>query len=226
MVSIVIPTLNEASTITDVIRRCRPFGDEIVVIDGKSTDQTSAIAAREGARVVQQKGRGKGEALRQSADVAAGDILVFIDADGSHVPEDIPQLVAPIRDGKADIVVGSRLLGGSSELHGGFDEFLRFSGSSFITACINWKFGVRLSDSQNGFRAIRKAVLKDLQLKSCSTTIEQEMIMRALAMGYRVQDVPSHEFPRQGGVSKVQVFRLWHKYAASLLIGMLMRKTS
>ena len=80
---------------------------------------------------------------------------VFLDADGSHDPEDIPLLVEPIVEDAADHVTASRLSGGSSELHGGFDEFFRLAGSSFITACINWRFGVRLSDSQNGFRAIR-----------------------------------------------------------------------
>ena len=221
MTSIVIPALNEATTLEEVIRRCRPFGAEILVVDGGSTDGTRDVAQRSGVKWVLQKGKGKGSALRQSADHAAGDILVFIDADGSHVPEDIPKLVEPIERGQADMVIASRLLGGSSELHGGFDEFLRFSGSSFITACINWKFGVRLSDSQNGFRAVRKQSFKELGIKSSSTVVEQDMIMRALSKGLRIQDIPSHEFVRQGGVSKVQVFKLWHRYVGSLIRGML-----
>lgn len=224
MNSVVIPTLNEESTLGEVIRRCRPYADEVLVIDGGSSDRTLAVARSCHVRVVSQTGKGKGAALRQTPDHAAGDIIVFVDADGSHVPEDIPKLVEPIQKGQADLVIASRLLGGSSELHGGFDEFLRFSGSSFITACINGKFKVCLSDSQNGFRAIRKSVLQDLHLTSDSTTIEQEMIMRALSKGYRILDVPSHEHVRQGGVSKVQVFRLWHKYLASLIRGMLLRR--
>lgn len=222
-VTIVIPTLNEADTLASVIQRCKPFGDEIMVVDGHSTDDTVVIAEKAGVRVVEQNDRGKGAALRQSAEAAAHEILVFIDADGSHIPEDIPQLVKPIQEGKADLVIASRLLGGSSELHGGFDEFLRFSGSSFITACINWKFGVRLSDSQNGFRAIRKDVFKAIGATANSTTIEQDMLMRTLAKKYRVLDVPSHEHMRQGGVSKVHVFSLWHKYVASLIWGMIRR---
>jgi glycosyltransferase involved in cell wall biosynthesis len=221
MLSAVIPTLNEVSTLGEVIQRCRPFVQEIVIIDGGSTDGTPDLARQSGVKYVRQSGKGKGGAIREAPDHAAGDILIFVDADGSHVPEDIPKLVKPILAGKADLVIASRLLGGSSELHGGFDEFLRFSGSSFITACINWKYHVRLSDSQNGFRAIRKKVLEDLGLRSCSTTIEQEMIMRALAKGYSVLDIPSHEFARQGGESKVHVFRLWHKYLVNLLWGLL-----
>src|SRR5213079_3356391 len=108
------------------------------------------------------------------------DLIVFIDADGSHDPDDIPQLVAPIVEGRADHVSGSRLIGGSSELHGGFDEFFRLMGSSLITACINRRFGVRLSESQNGFRAIRSDVVRDLGLTERWTTIEQEMIIKTL----------------------------------------------
>ena len=89
----------------------------------------------------------------------------------------------PILRGEADHVSASRLMGGSSELHGGFDEFLRLTGSSFITACINWRFRVRLSESQNGFRAIRTDVLQQLPLIEDLTTIEQEMIIRTLRAG-------------------------------------------
>ena len=123
-------------------------------------------------------------------------VTVFVDADGSHDLCDIPRLIEPIRQGEADHVTASRLLGGSSELHGGFDEFFRLPGSSFITACINWRFGVRLSDSQNGFRAIRTCVLRELALRENHTTIEQEMIMRTLRLGYRIAEVPSHESAR------------------------------
>ncbi len=89
----------------------------------------------------------------------------------------------------------SRLRGGSSELHGGFDEFLRLAGSSFITACINWRFNCQLSDSQNGFRAVRTSVLRQLDLRENTTTIEQEMTIKTLRQGWRMAEVPSHEHP-------------------------------
>ena len=96
--------------------------------------------------VLADGGRGKGEALRRAIPHIRTPIAVFLDADGSHDPEDIPLLVEPILDDAPDHVTASRLRGGSSELHGGFDEFFRLAGSSFITACINWRFGCRLSD--------------------------------------------------------------------------------
>ena len=142
-------------------------------------------------------------------------VTVFLDADGSHVPEDIPCVVEPILAGRADHVSASRLIGGSSELHGGFDEFLRLAGSSFITACINQRFRVALSDSQNGFRAIRTALLRQLQLRENSTTIEQEMIIKTLKAGGRMAEVPSHEHRRLHGVSHIRVWRAAPRYVYS-----------
>lgn len=202
-ISVVIPALNEAATIREVIREVRPFAGEILVIDGGSRDGTRELAAGEGAAVARDDGRGKGAAIRLAAGRATREIVVFIDADGSHDARDIPALVRPILDDRADHVSASRLLGGSSELHGGFDEFLRLAGSAFITACLNWRCRVRLSESQNGFRAIRRATLARLALRSNSTTIEQEMIARTLKQGGRMAEIPSHEYPRRAGRSHI-----------------------
>jgi len=144
-------------------------------------------------------------------------VTVFLDADGSHDPEDIPLLVEPILAGEADHVVASRLRGGSSELHGGFDEFLRLAGSSFITACINWRFKCRLSESQNGFRAVRTSVLRELGLRENTTTIEQEMTIKTLRKGWRMAEVPSHEHPRAHGASHIRVWRDAPRYGYSLI---------
>src|SRR6185503_9970770 len=151
-VSVVIAAKQEAPSIGGVIDRTRRYAREIVVVVGPSTDGTEAVAAEGGATVMTDGGRGKGEALRRAIPHIRTPVTVFLDADGSHDPEDIPLLVEPILADRADHVTASRLRGGSSELHGGFDEFLRLAGSSFITACINRRFNCRLSDTQNGFR--------------------------------------------------------------------------
>jgi dolichol-phosphate mannosyltransferase len=217
-VTIVIPARDEAATIVDVIRRCRPYGDEILVVAHcRCHDDTVAVARAAGARVIVDRGRGKGDAMRRAIGEIKTAVTVFIDADGSHDATDIPRLVQPIADDEADHVGGSRLIGGSSELHGGFDEFLRLAGSSLIMACINRRFGVRLSDSQNGFRAIRTDVLRQLGLTSDSTTIEQEMIMRSLGMRFRVAEVPSHEHKRVAGVSHINVRRAALRYLFNLV---------
>jgi glycosyltransferase involved in cell wall biosynthesis len=210
--SVVIPTRDEEGLIGEIIDAVRPYGDEILVVDGHSRDRTRDIAVQHGARVVLDHGKGKGEALRLSFDEAAGDILVFIDADGSHEPTDIPAMVAPIIADRADLVVGSRGKGGSDELHGTIEQFIRYFGSQLIMLAINYRWNVRLTDSQNGFRAIRKDVARKLRLTSNLTTIEQEMLMKALKLGYRVSEIPSHEYERRWGTSKVVVWKLWFAY--------------
>jgi dolichol-phosphate mannosyltransferase len=215
-VSVVIPTKDEEGLIGEIIDAVRPYATEILVVDGHSTDRTREIAARLGARVILDGGRGKGEALRRSFTEARCGILVFIDADGSHDPSDIPHLVAPIRLGEAELAIASRTRGGSDELHGTAEQLLRYVGSQLIMLAINYRWDVRLTDSQNGFRAIRRDVALALGLTSNLTTIEQEMLMRALKQGCRVVEVPSHEYERRCGVSKVRVWRLWWAYLWSL----------
>jgi dolichol-phosphate mannosyltransferase len=210
-VTVVIPTRNEEGLIGEIVDSVRPYG-EVLVVDGHSTDRTREIAQQHGARVALDGGRGKGQAIRQALRETTTDIVVFIDADGSHDPNDIPKLVAPIAEGRADLVIASRGKGGSDELHGTFGQFIRYVGSQLIMLAINYRWGVRLSDSQNGFRAIRREVGLKLSLTSNLTTIEQEMLMRALKLGYRVDEVGSHEYERKWGSSKVVVWKLWWAY--------------
>ena len=162
-VTIVIPAKDEEGIIGDVVDAVRPFGDEILVVDGHSRDRTAAIAAAHGARVFQDGRLGKGEALRLALTEAVMDIVVFIDADGSHEPADIPALVRPIREDRADLVIGSRGKGGSDELHGTLEQFVRYVGSQLIMLAINYRWNVRLTDSQNGFRAIDRRVALSLR---------------------------------------------------------------
>lgn len=189
----------------------------MLVTDGSSSDETAENAAQAGARVVRDGGGGKGRAIRNAIPHLIGDVTVLMDADGSHDPDDIPKLAAPILEGRADHVSGSRLLGGSSELHGGFDEWARLAGSSFITACINWRYHVRLSDSQNGFRAIRTELLRALVLRARHTTIEQEMIVATLRTGHTLDEVPTHEHARKAGTSHISLWRDSPSYVFSLV---------
>ena len=216
-ITVVIPTLNEEATIADIIAGCRKYSDDILVVDGHSDDRTRKIAHSMDTRVIFDRKKGKGDAIRTAIPHIRGEITVFIDADGSHDPDDIPKLVQPILENKADHVSGSRLLGGSSELHGGFDECFRLMGSSFITACINQRFGIRLSESQNGFRAIRTDVLKLLDLKENIFTIEQEMIIKTLKKGYRMGEVPSHEYKRKAGNSHIKIRKVAFRYVCSMI---------
>lgn len=217
LLSIVIPAKNEERTIGEIVERARRYAGEVIVVDGRSTDATAAAAEKKGAKVVQDRGRGKGDAIRTAVPLITKKFVVFMDGDGSHDPADIPKLVRPLLNNAADHVQGSRLLGGSSELHGGFDEFLRLMGSSFITAGIGRRFRVRLSESQNGFRALKTSVLRDLDLRENITTIEQEMVIKTLKKGYRLIDIPAHEYRRRFGTSHIRISRVWFRYLYSFL---------
>lgn len=216
-VTVVIPAKDEEGLIGEIVDQVKPYADEVLVVDGHSRDRTAEIAIAHGARVIQDNGQGKGEALRLALARAEGEIVVFIDADGSHDPQDIPKLVAPIRAGESDLVIGSRGKGGSDELHGTLEQFIRYSGSQVIMLAINYRWNVRLTDSQNGFRAIRRDVGAKLGLTSNLTTIEQEMLMKALKQGYRVSEIASHEYERRWGTSKVVVWKLWFAYVWSFI---------
>jgi dolichol-phosphate mannosyltransferase len=225
-VTAVIPARNEAATIHTVVEECLRYAGRVIVVEGGSTDATAEVAEQAGARVVRDQGIGKGAALRLAGAHVETPICVFIDADGSHDPIDIPMLTAPIKAGEADHVGGSRLLGGSDELHGGADEFLRLAGSAFITCLVNYRFGTRLSDSQNGFRAIRTDLFRRLDLRARHTTIEMEMIMATLAAGYRIAEVPTHERARVAGFSKISLSKplTWTSYGWTLVRGLCRRR--
>ncbi len=204
-----IPTKNEAKGIKQVIAGVQPYVDEILVVDGHSSDQTRDLARECGARVLLDNCRGKGAGLRLGLREAGGDIVVFIDADGSHDPKDIPQLIAPIKENKADLVVASRAKGGSDEYHMKFGHLIRQWGSEFAALTINYRWKVDLTDVQNGFRAIKKTVGLKINLNANDFDIEQEMVMKTLKNGYRIVEIGSHESSRSWGSSKLPTSKAW-----------------
>jgi len=216
-VSVIIPALNEEATISDVIKSTKPFCNEVIVVDGNSRDKTIKIAENEGCIVVKDNGKGKGDGLRVGASKASGDIFVFIDADGSHEPDDIPKLVAALENG-SDLVIGSRMTGGSDELHGTFSNFVRMVGSGIAALIINYIYKQELTDVQNGFRCIKKEVFFDIDTHANDFDIEQEITVRCLKKGYKVTEKPSHEYARKAGKSNLSVPKKGHKFILRLLI--------
>lgn len=211
-VTIVIVAKNEAENLPWVFERLRWFTGDRVLVDGHSTDATATLAVAEGWRVVPDSGTGKGDALRKGAEVARGEVVVYIDADGSHDPHDIPRLVLPILSNDADLVLGSRMRGGSDELYASVRELVRMFGSAVITIAINYRFGRRFTDYQNGFRAIRRNVMRSLGTTERTFTIEQEMAIRAIRAGHRVVEVATHEYRRRHGKSHIVVWRVSWAY--------------
>ncbi len=219
-ITAVVCTKNEEKTISGILKSVKKYVDEIIVVDGHSLDRTREIAKDLGAKVILDNGRGKGAAIRLGISKARGDILVFIDADGSHIPADIPRLVEPILKDRCDMVTGSRMTGGSEELHGTVGEFFRLFASSVVTMIIDLRFGATITDSQNGFRAIRRSAARELDLKADKFDIEEEMTMKCLKRGLRIEEVPSMELKRKFGESNINLWKMWYVYAWRVFVNL------
>lgn len=210
-VTVAILTKNQAAGIAELIADVRKYARDVVVVDGHSTDGTREAATRAGARVTLDGGRGKGDGVRAAIEAMGNDILVLMDGDGScHIP-DIPNLVAPIAAGTADVVGGSRMRGGSDEPHARAAQVFRMFGNGILTLLVNYRFGLDLTDSQTGFRAVRSEVARSLQLRETGGAIELEFLLACAKGGHRVTEVPSHEYARRFGRSALVLRREWFR---------------
>jgi glycosyltransferase involved in cell wall biosynthesis len=201
LVAAVIPTLNEQEAIAGVIAAI-PSGavDRVIVVDSGSTDGTIARARAAGAIIITESRRGYGRACRAGAEAAADcEIIVFLDGDGSDCPELIPQLVAPVAEGRADFVIGSRTRGVRER--GSMSAHQLFAGYA-IGAALGLLYGVRYTD-MGPMRAIRRDVLLGLGMREMTYGWNLEMQMRAARAGLRVIELPVAHRRRTGGVSKV-----------------------
>ncbi|GKV73176.1 MULTISPECIES: glycosyltransferase family 2 protein [Pseudarthrobacter] len=204
-ISVVIPTLNEAQNIPWVLRRMPLYVDEVVIVDGRSTDNTVGVAQalRKDIVVVNELRKGKGVALRSGFAAATGDIIVMLDADGSMDPREIGWFVSPLQH-DYDFVKGSRYVtgGGSEDL-----TWLRRTGNRALTGLANAVLHSNYSDLCYGYIAFRRECLEVLQLESDGFEIETELIVRAAKAGLRIAEVPSLELNRISGASNLQTFR-------------------
>jgi glycosyltransferase involved in cell wall biosynthesis len=195
-VSVIIPTRNEAQAIGRVLADI-PAGmvNEVIVVDNHSTDGTTDIAARMGARVVLEGRRGYGQAcLTGIASADSPDVVVFLDGDYSDRPSELPQLLAPINEGRADITIGSRLAGARAA---GALPWHALFGNWFAAGLITRLYGVKISDL-GPFRAARADVLHTLQLEETTYGWAVEIILKGATQGFRICEVPVSYHPRIG----------------------------
>jgi glycosyltransferase involved in cell wall biosynthesis len=185
----VIPAYNEERYIGSVVLKTLPLVDTVIVVDDGSTDATAQIAQRAGALVVRhEENRGKGMALNtgfRRAREMAPDALVLLDGDGQHLPEESQSVLAPVLNGDADIVVGSRYLTGNSGV-----PATRAWGHGIFTRLTNVVTGTRVTDSQCGFRAFSPRALDSITFASEGFTVESEMQFLANQHGLRLVEVP------------------------------------
>lgn len=201
-VSVVIPSLNEAENLPYVLPRIPQWVDEVLLVDGYSTDNTVAIARSliPNIRVIFQERRGKGAALRAGFAAARSDIIVMLDADGSTDPAEIPAFVGALLAG-ADFVKGSRFLQGGGTADMPF--YRRFGNWGFVMG-VRLLFGGSFSDLCYGYNAFWRHILPKLNLDGDGFEIETMMNVRALHAGFKVAEVPSFEAPRVYGIGRLR----------------------
>jgi glycosyltransferase involved in cell wall biosynthesis len=204
-VSVIIPTLNEAHNVGHVLSTLPDGLYEVVLVDGGSTDGTVDVArsARPDLRVIQQPGRGKGDALAAGLAVSRGDAVVMLDADGSTDGTEIPRFVDALVDG-ADFVKGSRFMrgGGSSDI-----SPLRRAGNRALCKTVNRLFGTNYSDLCYGYNAGWRESIERLAIDCDGFEVETVFSIRSATTGLRVTEVPSFELPRLHGRSNLRPMR-------------------
>jgi len=189
MILAAIPAYNEEIAIGSVVLRAKKNADIVLVIDDGSSDATAAVAAAAGALVLpHERNLGKGAAIRDAFNRAkelGADILVLLDADGQHNPDEIPDLIVPIQDGTADMVIGSRFLDKKSAI-----PKYRRAGQEVLTVLTNRVSHSCVTDSQSGFRAFSKRAIQSLSLQEVGIGIESAMLQAASDVGLQIAEVP------------------------------------
>ena len=184
-----IPAYNEEQTIAKVLIHTGQHVDKILVVDDGSSDETGLISEKLGAAVIRhERNLGKGAALRSCLDWArkiGADVLVTLDADGQHDPNEIPSVVAPILNGEADVVIGSRRFSTNVPVH-------RRLGGRLLDHATNVRADEVVVDAQSGFRAYSRKSLEMVTAAEYGMSVDSEILMRARDAGLRITEVPIH----------------------------------
>lgn len=186
-ITAIVPAYNEENTIGSVVIGTSEFVDHVIVVDDGSTDNTAYIAEKAGAEVIKHpKNQGKGAALKTGFQVMhETDIFLTIDGDGQHNPQEIPLLIKPIVDGEADLVNGSRYL---NKKHRGTPIYRRL-GQKVLDETTNINTGLKITDSQSGFRAFAAYTVPAFRFSKTGFSIESEMLMDAAANNFKITEV-------------------------------------
>jgi glycosyltransferase involved in cell wall biosynthesis len=199
-VAVVIPALNEEESIGQVLAAI-PAGvaDEVIVVDGGSSDATVVLAEASGARIVHEPRRGYGRACASGIAATRSDVVIFLDADGADDPAQIPDLLVPILSGKADMVLGSRLAG---EIAPDAMPWHQRFGNWLAAWLIRRLYGLPVTDL-SPFRGVGREALLRLNMEEMTYGWPTEMIVKAARAGWWVVETPVRYRPRLGGRSKI-----------------------
>lgn len=198
--SVIIPAINEGESLGQVLAAIdRSQVDEIILVDGGSTDNTVAVAEASSAKVILEPRPGYGRACATGVANAAGDILVFMDADGADDPHQILNLIGPILSGEVDLVLGSRIAGNIAT--GAMPWHQRF-GNWLSAKIIQVLYGLPITDL-SPFRAVLYSKLLELDMIEMSYGWPTEMITKAARNGWKIVEIPVNYYPRLAGKSKI-----------------------
>lgn len=198
--TLIIPTLNEAETIAQVLSEVpSQWIGEVIVVDGGSTDGTATIAEDYGARVLHEGQRGYGRACAKGLADARCEVVIFMDADGADDPKHIPHLLAPILNDEFDMVLGSRLAG---QIARGAMLWHQRLGNKLSAKMISRLYGIPLTDL-SPFRSAVRDKLLTLDLQDMTYGYPTEMIVKAIRQGWRICEIPVDYRMRAGGKSKI-----------------------
>jgi glycosyltransferase involved in cell wall biosynthesis len=219
-VSIVMPCLNEAETVATCVTKARQWlsranvSGEVLVVDNGSTDSSRELAAAAGANVIREEKRGYGHALLRGLSEARGEVLVMGDADDTYDFSRLDELILPLEQG-ADLVLGNRFTGGIRP--GAMPWAHRYIGSPVINLVIRRFIGLRIGDSQSGFRAFTRAAFQRLRLRAGGMEFASEMLVNAARQGMTVAEVPAPYSVRLGE-SKLNTVRDGWRHLRFLLV--------
>ncbi len=206
-ISVILPCRNEKEAIAETIHEIQKTAEQYaldieIIVSDSSHDGSDVIAEREGAKIIKHDKEGYGFAIKEGISHAGGDIIIYADADFTYRLSDIPKFLDALKTN--DVVIGSRLKGKVEK--GAMPFAHRFFGTPMLNMLLFIFFGIRISDSQSGFRVLKKKTFEDLHLKTNGMEFATEMLIKAERMNMRIKEVPIH-YAKRKGTSKLRRYR-------------------
>lgn len=203
-VSLVIFTLNEIDGMMAIMPKIeKEWYDQLIIVDGNSTDGTIEYAKEHNYFIFTQKEKGSGAAFRETMEKVTGDVVIFFSPDGNSLPEKIPELVEKMKSGY-DIVIASRYLNGAKSYD---DDMVTAFGNKMFTKLINILFRTSITDSLVMYRAYKKSVIDELRADGKNSSWGTQLLLRAIKRNLRIGEIPADEPKRVGGVRKMHPLR-------------------
>lgn len=215
-VCILIPTLNEGKTIGGMVSEFKSMGfPNILVIDGHSKDNTVKIAEKEGAKVIIQSGKGKGQAVKQAFQVINTKYVVMIDGDGTYLPEEVYKLLEPVTSGQADHVIGTRI---GNYQKGAFTRINLF-GNWILNKIFGFAYDIWLEDILSGYRAFSHDAIKQIELNRTGFEVETEITVECVKKDFKTTEVPITYLSRvSGAATKLKPIRDGFRIASTIFL--------